>query len=166
VLPVYAGYSDGFWEESTTGWPAFGALHYTFSTVRDDLTVGADLRDGPVPGEAADGADDPWPFATCELGGGMQVAYHRRPHVDADDVAALALTKLGSGSAWQGYYLYHGSTQVLGELSSTQESHATGYPNDLPVRDYDFWAPVGAAGQQRPHYHRLRREHLPGGAAG
>lgn len=160
VLPVYAGYSDGFWEESTTGWPALGALHYTFSTVRDDLTVGADLRDGPVTGEAADGADDPWPFATCELGGGMQVAYHRRPHVDADDVVALALTKLGSGSAWQGYYLYHGATQVLGELSTTQESHATGYPNDLPVRDYDFWAPVGAAGQQRPHYHRLRRQHL------
>ncbi|MFD7307464.1 beta-galactosidase [Promicromonospora sp. NPDC059942] len=160
VLPVYAGYSDGFWEESTTGWPDFGALHYTFSTVRDDLTVGADLRDGPAPDRAADGAADPWPFATCELGGGMQVAYHRRPHVDADDVAALALTKLGSGSAWQGYYLYHGGTQVLGDRSTTQESHATGYPNDLPVRDYDFWAPVGAAGQQRPHYHRLRRQHL------
>ncbi|MFJ3406059.1 beta-galactosidase [Promicromonospora sp. NPDC090134] len=160
VLPVYAGYSDGFWEESSTGWPAFGATHYAFSTVRDDLTVGADLRDGPVTAQAADGAADPWPFATCELGGGMQVAYHRRPHVDADDVAALALTKLGSGSAWQGYYLYHGGTQVLGDRSTTQESHATGYPNDLPVRDYDFWAPVGAAGQQRPHYHRLRRQHL------
>lgn len=164
VLPVYAGYSDGFWEESATGWPAFGATHYVFSTVRDDLTVGADLRDAPVPAEAADiaadGAADPWPFATCELGGGMQVAYHRRPLVDADDVAALALTKLGSGSAWQGYYLYHGSTQVIGARSTTQESHATGYPNDLPVRDYDFWAPLGSAGQQRSHFHQLRRQHL------
>ncbi|MFI2490457.1 beta-galactosidase [Promicromonospora kroppenstedtii] len=164
VLPVYAGYSDGFWEESSTGWPEFGATHYVFSTVRDDLTVGADLRDGPATARAADtaadGAADPWPFATCELGGGMQVAYHRRPLVDADDVAALALTKLGSGSAWQGYYLYHGSTQVLGERSTTQESHATGYPNDLPLRDYDFWAPLGSAGQQRPHFHALRRQHL------
>ncbi len=160
VLPVYAGYSDGFWEESTVEWPAFGRMHFTFSTIRDDLSVGADLRGVPVEGEAPDAADDPWPFATCELGGGMQVAYHRRPHVDPDDVAALALVKLGSGSAWQGYYLYHGATQMIGELSTTQESQATGYPNDVPVRDYDFFAPIGREGQQRPHYHALRRQHL------
>lgn len=162
LLPVYAGYSDAFWEASTTGWPDFGVLHFTFTTVRDDLSVGADLREDPTgePVPAATGQQDPWPFATCELGGGMQVAYHRRPLVDPDDVAALALTKLGSGSAWQGYYLYHGATQVLGELSSTQESHATDYPNDLPVRNYDFFAPIGAEGQQRGHFHRLRRQHL------
>lgn len=164
VLPVYAGYSDGFWEEATTGWPDFGIMHFTFTTVRDDLSVGADLRDdgGAVaPAGSGVGADeDPWPFATCELGGGMQVAYHRRPLVDSDDVAALALTKLGSGSGWQGYYLYHGATQVLGELSTTQESHETGYPNDVPIRDYDFHAPIGAEGQQRRHFHQLRRQHL------
>ncbi|MCT9819584.1 beta-galactosidase [Microbacterium sp. W1N] len=162
VLPVYAGYSDGFWEESTTGWPAFGIRHFAFDTVRDDLTVGADLRETPadVDAEATGGADDPWPFVTCELGGGMAVAYHRRPLVDPDDVAALALTKIGSGSAWQGYYMYHGGLQVLGELSTTQESHATGYPNDTPVRDYDFAAPLGAVGAQRPHFHKLRQQHL------
>ncbi|WP_203581145.1 beta-galactosidase [Microbacterium hibisci] len=162
VLPVYAGYSDGFWEESTTGWPAFGAMHFMYSTVRDDLTVGADLRDAPVDmdGTATLGTDDPWPFVTCELGGGMAVAYHRRPLVDPDDVAALALTKVGSGSAWQGYYMYHGGLQVLGTLSTTQESQATGYPNDVPVRDYDFFAPLGAVGTQRPHFHKLRLQHL------
>ncbi|WP_243076581.1 beta-galactosidase [Microbacterium sp. SS28] len=162
VLPVYAGYSDGFWEESDTGWPAFGRMHFTYSTVRDDLTVGADLRDAPVEidAEATLGADDPWPFVTCELGGGMALAYHRRPLVDPDDVAALALTKVGSGSAWQGYYMYHGGLQVTGELSSTQESHATGYPNDVPARDYDFSAPLGAVGAQRPHFHKLRQQHL------
>ncbi|MBT0773343.1 beta-galactosidase [Kineosporia sp. J2-2] len=163
VLPVYAGYPDGFWEESATGWPDFGPMHFSFSTRRDDLSVGADLRTAPgvedVVEDAA-GEEDPWPFATCELGGGMQVAYHRRPLVDPDDVAALALTKIGSGSAWQGYYLYHGATQVPGELAGTQESQATGYPNDLPVLDYDFFAPIGAAGAQRPHFHRLRRQHL------
>ncbi len=162
LLPVYAGYSDGFWDESTTDWPEFGVMHFTFNTVRDDLSVGADLRDAPaeVDGSATLGADDPWPFATCELGGGMQVAYHRRPLVDSDDVAALALTKLGSGSAWQGYYLFHGATQVIGERSTTQESHATGYPNDLPVRNYDFFAPLGSDGAERPHFHQLRRQHL------
>jgi hypothetical protein len=90
----------------------------------------------------------------------MAVAYHRRPLVDPDDVAALALTKLGSGSAWQGYYMYHGGLHVIGALSSTQESHATGYPNDVPVRDYDFSAPLAASGEQRPHFHKLRMQHL------
>ncbi|MEU2199306.1 beta-galactosidase [Isoptericola sp. NPDC019482] len=162
LLPVYAGYSDGFWDESTTVWPDFGIMHFTFNTVRDDLSVGADLRDAPADVDTAAtlGADDPWPFATCELGGGMQVAYHRRPLVDSDDVAALALTKLGSGSAWQGYYLYHGATQVIGDRSTTQESQQTGYPNDLPVRNYDFFAPLGAEGAERPHFHQLRRQHL------
>ncbi|MFC8680120.1 beta-galactosidase [Microbacterium ureisolvens] len=162
VLPVYAGYSDGFWEESDTGWPAFGVMHFTYNTARDDLTVGADLRDTPadIDADATLGAEDPWPLVTCELGGGMTVAYHRRPLVDPDDVAALALTKVGSGSAWQGYYMYHGGTQVIGELSTTQESQATGYPNDVPVRDYDFFAPLGAVGTQRPHFHKLRQQHL------
>ncbi|WP_062529729.1 beta-galactosidase [Demequina rhizosphaerae] len=162
VLPVYAGYSDGFWEEADVEWPAFGIMHFTFNEERDDLTVGADLRDeaAQVGDDAALGAGDPWPYATCELGGGMTVAYHRRPHVDPEDVAALALTKLGSGSSWQGYYLYHGGTHVIGERSTTQESHATAYPNDVPVLDYDFYAPLGAQGQQRPHFHALRRQHL------
>ncbi|WP_110589462.1 beta-galactosidase [Microbacterium suaedae] len=160
VLPVYAGYSDGFWEESTTGWPDFGRTHFVFSDVRDDLSVGADLRATPAPEQALRADSDPWPYATCELGGGMTVAYHRRPFVDAEDVAALALTKIGSGSSWQGYYLFHGGLHAMGELSTTQESQATGYPNDVPVRDYDFFAPIGAAGRQRAHFHALRRQHL------
>ncbi|MBM9539174.1 hypothetical protein JWG43_19055, partial [Desulfobulbus alkaliphilus] len=108
LLPVYSAYADGFWEESSTGWPEFAAIHFRYSEVRDDLTVGADLR------EAFDqitvGAEVPasdrgiLPFVTCELGGGMHVAYHRRPLVGAQDVAALALAKIGSGSVWQGYY--------------------------------------------------------------
>jgi len=157
MLPVYAGYSDGFWEESDVEWPAFGRLHFSFSTERDDLSVGADLR---VTDAVASDRDYRYPHVTCELGGGMQAAYHRRPLVDPTDVAALALTKLGSGSAWQGYYLYHGVVQQRGPLSGTQESQETGYPNDLPLIDYDFFAPVGSHGQLREHYHLLRQQHL------
>jgi beta-galactosidase len=158
VVPVYAGYSDGFWDEATTEWPAYARMHFEYSTVRDDLSVGADVR-GELLAEAVP-EDHRHPFLTCELGGGMTTAYHRRPHVDPHDVAALGLTKIGSGSAWQGYYLYHGSTHVTGVLSGSQESHETAYPNDMPRKDYDFYAPVGAAGTLRPHYHLLRRQHL------
>lgn len=157
LMPVYAGYSDGFWEASTTDWPEFGRMHFIFNTERDDLSVGADLR--ATKAVAAE-RDHRYPFVTCELGGGMHVAYHRRPLVDSADVSALALTKLGSGSAWQGYYLYHGVTQQVGQLSTTQESHETDYPNDLPLLDYDFFAPIGAHGQLREHYHLLRQQHL------
>lgn len=156
VLPVYAAYSDGFWESSDIDWPVFGPTHFIFSHLRDDLSVGADVR-GAL-GTRRDEVDAV-PFAMCELGGGMQVAYHRRPLVDPQDISAIALTKLGSGSAWQGYYLYHGATQVIGN-TTTQESHATGYPNDLPQRDYDFFAPISACGQPREHYHLLRQQHL------
>ncbi|MEV0344827.1 hypothetical protein AB0H88_03620 [Nonomuraea sp. NPDC050680] len=101
-----------------------------------------------------------YPFATCELGGGMYTSYHRRPLVTASDIAALALVKLGSGSVWQGYYMYHGASQKIGALSTLQESHATGYPNDCPVITYDFQAPLGEYGQFRDSYAYLRMQHL------
>jgi beta-galactosidase len=162
LLPLYSAYSEGFWEDETVEWAQFAPFHYRYSEVRDDLTVGADLR------EALDGiaatepvkADDHLPFATCELGGGMHVAYHRRPLVSAEDVANLALAKIGSGSAWQGYYMYAGGTQRTGPEGTEQESHATGYPNDVPALTYDFHAPIGEHGQIRPHHHLLRRQHL------
>ncbi|GIG29484.1 beta-galactosidase [Cellulomonas marina] len=173
VLPVYSAYVDGFWEEDDVEQPAFAPVHFRYSTVRDDLGVGADVRaalDGTgADGEAPAGGGAPGgatatspttPFATCELGGGMHVAYHRRPLVAPRDVAALALAKIGSGSAWQGYYLYAGGTQRTGPHGTEQESQATGYPNDVPTRSYDFHAPVGEHGQVREHHHLLRRQHL------
>ncbi|PUB32315.1 glycosyl hydrolase family 35 [Promicromonospora sp. AC04] len=165
LLPLYSAYSDGFWEDSATEWPEFAAFHFRYSEVRDDLTVGADLReslDGIVldPSAAQLEDDAALPFATCELGGGMHVAYHRRPLVTSEDVGALALAKIGSGSVWQGYYMYAGGTQRRGGHGTEQESHATGYPNDVPAVSYDFYAPVGEHGQVRLHHHLLRRQHL------
>ena len=165
LLPVYSAYADGFWEDTTTAWPPFAAFHFRYSPVRDDLTVGKDLRealDGVVLDPATTGRTDhdTLPFATCELGGGMHVAYHRRPMVTPEDVTALALAKIGSGSVWQGYYMYAGGTQRTGPSGTEQESQATGYPNDVPTRTYDFNAPVGEHGQIRPHHHTLRRQHL------
>lgn len=166
LLPVYSAYSEGFWEETDVEWPAFAAFHFRYAEVRDDLTVGQDLR------EALDGItldsgevlalkdDDALPFATCELGGGMHVAYHRRPLVGSRDISNLALAKIGSGSIWQGYYMYAGGTIRVGGNGPQQESHATGYPNDVPTRTYDFYAPIGEHGQIRDHHHLLRRQHL------
>lgn len=165
LFPLYSAYSEGFWEETDVEWPAFAAYHYLYSEVRDDLSVGKDLR------EALDGIvidpetvplkdDSVIPFATCELGGGMHVAYHRRPLVTSDDVSKLALAKVGSGSMWQGYYMYSGGSIRKGPHGTEQESHASGYPNDVPTVTYDFFAPLGEFNQVREHYHQLRRQHL------
>ncbi|MEU3936744.1 beta-galactosidase [Streptomyces sp. NPDC029044] len=159
LLPLYGGYPEAFWTEAAGGWPDTCRKHFFFTHERDDEGIGADLRPTAVRG-AGPAPTDRFPWATCELGGGMAVAYHRRPRVEAGDVGALALTKIGCGSVWQGYYMFHGGTNPVGELTSLQESHATGYPNDLPVLTYDFQAPLGEYGQLRPSYHELRLQHL------
>ncbi|BDO01677.1 hypothetical protein KAM622c_12640 [Klebsiella quasipneumoniae subsp. quasipneumoniae] len=41
-----------------------------------------------------------------------------------------------------------------------QESKATGYPKQLPVRSYDFQAPIGEFGQINPQYGKLKIQHL------
>ncbi|MDX3518419.1 beta-galactosidase [Streptomyces scabiei] len=160
LLPLYGGYPDAFWTEADGGWPDTCRKHFFFTHERDEEGIGADLR--PTREHGRDGAEQAgrFPWATCELGGGMAVAYHRRPRVDAADVGALALTKIGSGSVWQGYYMFHGGTNPPGERTTLQESHATGYPNDLPVLTYDFQAPLGEYGQYRASYDELRLQHL------
>ncbi|CAL9673095.1 hypothetical protein SUDANB1_07627 [Streptomyces sp. enrichment culture] len=159
LFPLYGGYSEAFWTEADGSWPDTCRKHFFFTHERDDEGIGTDLRPTTVRG-AGPASADRFPWATCELGGGMAVAYHRRPRVEAEDVGALALTKIGCGSVWQGYYMFHGGTNPAGELTSLQESHATGYPNDLPVLTYDFQAPLGEYGQVRPSYHELRLQHL------
>ena len=41
-----------------------------------------------------------------------------------------------------------------------QESQDTGYPNDLPVKSYDFYGAIGQFGQVHAHYHLLRKLHM------
>ncbi|WP_329269574.1 beta-galactosidase [Streptomyces sp. NBC_01451] len=159
LLPLYGGYTETFWTEWDGGWPDTCRKHFFFTHQRDDEGIGADLRPTHVRG-GEPAATDRFPWATCELGGGMAVAYHRRPRVDAADIGALGLTKIGCGSVWQGYYMFHGGTNPAGELTTLQESHATDYPNDLPVLTYDFQAPLGEYGQYRPSYDELRLQHL------
>jgi hypothetical protein len=161
IMPLYGGYGDGFWVDADAPWDTSFRDHFFFSHTWDDPGIGADLRaDAGVPA-AAVGAAHTFPRATCELGGGMATAYHRRPRPSALDIAAVAHCKIGNGSAWQGYYMYAGGTNPPGHSGQDglQESHATGYPNDLPRLGYDFHAPIGEAGALAPSHAALRRQH-------
>ena len=90
----------------------------------------------------------------------MTVSYHRRIEMHPDDMGALALVALGSGSQQLGFYIGKGATHDIGKLSSLQESQASGYPNDLALKSYDFYAPLGEYGETHGHYHLMRRTFL------
>ncbi|WP_165956868.1 beta-galactosidase [Kribbella antibiotica] len=155
VFPVYGGYGDGFWVASDAGWDPSFREHFFFSHQWDDPGIGADLRSDERSAAAASVSAE-FPPATCELGGGMATAYHRRPVLAPLDVATPAWCKIGNGSAWQGYYMFAGGTNPAG---GWQESQATGYPNDLPRLSYDFQAPIGEAGELNGSHAELRRQH-------
>jgi beta-galactosidase len=158
MVPLYGVYAEGFWDRVLTPMPAGYWKGFQFSHFRmDDATVAG------IPGEG--GAPDPpdatqYPYLSCEIGGGMMSSYHRRILVNPRDIESTTLVKLGSGSTLPGYYMYHGGVNPEGQLTTLMESQATEYWNDMPVKNYDFQAPLGQYGQIREQYHLLRRLHL------
>lgn len=153
VLPMYGGYPEAPWTQHTM--PIDDNTNYFFSKVREDACIGADIL-----GTAATGreTEETTPFMTCELGGGNQVTYHRRPLIGSRDIEALAICKLGSGANLLGYYMYAGGCNPIGN-TTMQESRASGYPNDYPVVSYDFQSPIGDMGQVRESRMRLSYIH-------
>ncbi len=159
MIPLYGDYADGFWErslEETAGnyYKAFNFRAFRSSTAIATEQLGEQR-------EKLNEGDEQYPYFTCELGGGMMTAYHRRPFVYPEDAYSMAIVKLGSGSNLLGYYMYHGGTNPDGKewLNEMQRTPATNY-NDMPVKNYDFQAPLGEFGQKNPHYYMLRKLHL------
>ena len=61
-----------------------------------------------------------------------------------------------------GYYMFHGGRNPDVEPGTTitlNESQVTNYPTDLPIRSYDFQAPLGEYGQPRPSLNKLKLIH-------
>lgn len=158
LLPLFGAYPDGFWTRNLKPMDGNDWENFTFKITRTDTGVGNDTLKVEKTGDTA--GTEKYPHLTCEVGGGMPASYHRRMNYDPRDVEAVVLTQLGGGSSLLGYYMYHGGQNPEGKLSTLQESQATGYPNDLPVKSYDFNAPLGEFGQINPQYYWLRRLHL------
>jgi len=160
MLPLYGDYADGFWDKDITEGCGNYYKAFNFKTFRSSTAIGTDLL-GQQEAKVAAG-EDRYPYFTCELGGGMATAYHRRPYVYPEDAYSMALVKLGSGSNLLGYYMYHGGTNPEGRLhtlNEVQTSPGTAN-NDLPQLTYDFQAPLGEFGQPYPQYYMLRPLHL------
>ena len=159
MLPLYGDYADGFWERSIEETVGNYYKAFNFKAFRSSTAIATEQLGEQK--ERLNKGDEQYPYFTCELGGGMMTAYHRRPYLYPEDAYSMAVVKLGSGSNLLGYYMYHGGTNPEGNtyLNETQRTMATNY-NDLPVKTYDFQAPLNEFGQKNPQYYLLRKLHL------
>ena len=159
MIPLYGDYADGFWDRSIEETAGNYFKAFIFKAFRSSTAIATEQL-----GEQKESvmSEELYPYFTCELGGGMATAYHRRPYLYPEDAYSMAIVKLGSGSNLLGYYMYHGGTNPDGKLTTLNEMQrtpATNY-NDMPVKTYDFQAPLGEFGQKNPHYYMLRKLHL------
>lgn len=141
MLPVMGGYCEAPWDARITEIEPSGNFVFTYE--RNDHAIGSDLgtNDRFITFDPAK-----FPYLTAELGGGIQPTFKRRPVAWPRDIGAMSLAKLGSGCNLLGYYMYHGGQNPEGRLTTLEENTATGYPNDLCIKNYDFRAPLGEYG--------------------
>jgi beta-galactosidase len=159
VMPLWGGYPDAPWTQNTNNLPPNNI--YLFTSDRKDKNIGNDVLTYQ-PGVASTPIYR-HPFLTVELGGGMQVTYHRRPVLQGGDLLALDYTRLGVGANMLGYYVFHGTQHPLSWNGDypTQESKSTiyPYPNDYPMISYDFESPITEWGFIRDYYHDFKLLH-------
>lgn len=154
-LPVLGGYVDAPWANHTHELAA--SENFLFQPFHDDANIASDFAEGQ-----SDFTFDTskFPYLTAELGGGLQVTAHRRTYPYPEDIEAQTICMLGAGANLIGYYMYHGGVNPDGQYTTLQESKATGYANDLPVKSYDFQTCLRENGLPSESYYRLRKHHI------
>ena len=157
-IPVFGGYPDWPWDASIRQLPPNEVYQFRFA----NRVAGDGGAQGPAAptAETSPAALARYPFLGAEFAGGIMVTYHRRPVVSADDIAAMGPVQVGSGVNLLGYYMFHGGTNPEGRLTTLNETQATGYPTDLPVKSYDFQAPLSEFGEMRESLRRIKPLHL------
>lgn len=156
VMPMYGGYPGLPWDSSASRLPPNEVYAFRFrSRVTGDTSLAALAAE--TEGDAARDAGDT-PFLAAEFGGGLPAMYRRRLVVTPDDIASMLVVQIGSGVNLYGYYMFHGGVNPPG--GPWEETTAAGGYNDVPRRDYDFQAPIGAFGQQHAVLGKLRMVHL------
>jgi len=139
MLPLWGGYAYWpwiFWNpDAKEHPPTYG---YLFSN-RHDERNNSDF-------------DKKYPYACCEIGGGMQTWYPYRFIVEPESVEAMALVTIAGGCNFIGYYMFHGGRNPIINNTYTNEQLT-------PRISYDFQAPLSDFGQARESYRRLRLLH-------
>ena len=152
-LPMMGGYPDAPWTYGKTALKPNN--RFAITPAKTEGEIGGDLFKS---NHEQRGAYDDVPYASCETGPGNQVTQHRRPYISEKDGYGVCFAKFASGVNWLGYYMFCGGANPNDRLM--QENRLTGYPNNYPIIDYDFQAPISRYGVCRPHGDRLRLMHL------
>lgn len=153
LLPMMGGYPDAPWTHGKTALKPNN--RFAISSAKTEDEIGADLHKNKMGDKSV---FDDVPYAFCEIGPGNQVTQHRRPYISEKDGYGVGFAKFASGAAWLGYYMFCGGRNPNHRL--LQENRLTGYPNNYPIIDYDFQAPISRYGECRAHADRLRLMHL------
>ncbi|GMK39191.1 hypothetical protein PCCS19_22450 [Paenibacillus sp. CCS19] len=151
MLPLWGGYSH---------WPWIYYEHDRFGDMREHPAtpeyIFRDKHNNAIPKsynfEPLYTPED-YPYACCEMGGGMTPFYRYRFDFPYNSVPAMTGIKVAEGCNLIGYYMYHGGSNPNGKREL--------YLNDLatPKITYDFNACIGEFGQVRESYHRTRLQH-------
>ena len=152
-LPMMGVYPDAPWSRGKTALKPNNRFAITPAKTEDE--IGGDLFKS---NREESGVYDCVPFASCETGLGNQVTQHRRPFISEKDGYGVCFAKFASGVNWLGYYMFCGGSNPSDRLM--QENRLTLYPNNYPIIDYDFQAPISRYGECRAHGDRLRLMHL------
>jgi hypothetical protein len=157
VIPVFGGYPDMPWDQSIEELPHGEVYAFRFAN-RWAGNLPERIQNGQLHA-TAQAALTRYPFLGAEYGGGIQITYHRRPIISADDIAAMLPVQIGSGVNLYGYYMFHGGTNPEGKLTTLQESQRTGYPTDVPVKSYDFQTLLSEFGEVRQSFRKVKLVH-------
>ncbi|QGQ95922.1 glycosyl hydrolase family 35 [Paenibacillus psychroresistens] len=94
-----------------------------------------------------------YPYACCEMGGGMLQFYKYRFEFPYKSVPAMTGIKTAEGCNILGYYMFHGGSNPKGTQNTFMNDLAT------PKISYDFNAAIGEFGQIRESYKRIKLQH-------
>lgn len=151
-LPMSGGYPEAPWTQNKR--PLTPNERFAISPNRTEAEIGNDLHKSA---QVENNKNNEFPYASCEIGPGNQVTQHRRPIISDKDGYGVGFARFASGMNWLGYYMYHGGRNPIGRM--LQENRLTLYPNNYPIVDYDFQAPISRYGYIRKHGDRLRLLH-------
>lgn len=139
MLPLWGGYAYCPWIFWDSG---------SFDHLPTSGYIFRDQHDETV----KDGFDKKYPFACCEIGGGMQTWYTYRFTVEPESVEAMSLVTVAGGCNFLGYYMFHGGRNPVIDNVYTNEQLC-------PRISYDFQAPLGDFGQPKESYKRIKLIH-------
>ena len=160
-IPCWGGYCEAPWENHTR--PLAPSSGYLMNHNPNAEPIG-EYEDKPTATQDFTVSKQNNPYATIELGGGVQMTKVRRPISQAMDNGALTMCKLAQGVANFGYYVFHGGMNPIGALSNMQEyrseeysrTRGWGFACDLNEINYDFQAPVSQYGKIKETGYELK----------